>query len=325
MKTKVTIKSDTITSFGGIFYVMDEFSRLDMHVLIDRVLGLRCLSYEYQYSGINYEFNTADKLNGLSLDLLQHTGQLNPRKEYDLDLTIRKYDTKYSYKKARGYFPGVATIGSLIVDLENRDGNANIRFHESDTLKHIFKRLANRRVFINRCRMDCGSYSKEIIATIHSYSNKFYIRASRYESLSSDLSEITQWKEAEINFENYEVIFILFTAFLEDENLRLVIQRKKRKDSQEDLFDGKFIYRCILTNDWDSTKKEIITFYNARGGNEKRFDEMNNYFGWSHLPYSFLSENTFFLMLTAIAANFYHYLIEIKASVYRLKNRKPYK
>lgn len=75
--------------------------------------------------------------------------------------------------------------------------------------------------------MDCGSYSKEIIATAHRYCNKFYIRASRYESLSNEISEITDWKQVELNFENYEVSSILFTAFMEEENYRLVIQRKK--------------------------------------------------------------------------------------------------
>ncbi|WP_414630767.1 hypothetical protein [Bacteroides sp. UBA939] len=90
-------------------------------------MGLRCTTYGYQSdSGIQYSFNTGDKLNGLLLDLLQHTGQLPPGKDYDLDfdhqfLATEKYDTRYSYKKARGYFPGIATIGSLIVGLENRD------------------------------------------------------------------------------------------------------------------------------------------------------------------------------------------------------------
>lgn len=31
-------------------------------------------------------------------------------------------------------------------------------------------------------------------------------------------------------------------------------------------------YRCILTSDWKSTEKDIITLYNARGGSEKNFD-----------------------------------------------------
>ncbi|WP_291530716.1 hypothetical protein [Bacteroides sp. UBA939] len=58
---------------------MDEFSRLDVPLLIDRVLGLRCTTCDYQSdSGIQYSFNTGNKLNGLLLDLLQHTGQLPP-------------------------------------------------------------------------------------------------------------------------------------------------------------------------------------------------------------------------------------------------------
>lgn len=97
--------------------------------------------------------------------------------------------------------------------------------------------------------MDCGSYSKEIIATVHGYCNRFYIRASRYEALSNDISEITDWKQAEINFENYEVTSILFTAFLKEENYRLVIQRKMQKAGEDDLFDGRFVYRYIVTND----------------------------------------------------------------------------
>ena len=40
-----------------------------------------------------------------------------------------------TYKKFTGYSPGVAVIGELIVGIENRDGNANVRFHQQDTLE----------------------------------------------------------------------------------------------------------------------------------------------------------------------------------------------
>ena len=66
---------------------------------------------------------------------------------------------------------------------------------------------------------------------------------------------------------------------------------------------------------------EIITFYNARGASEKKFDVMNNDFGWSHLPCSFMSENTTFLLLTAMAANFYLFLIKKISKVF--KELKP--
>ena len=48
---KVSIKSEKITPFGGIFHVRELFSRY-MAPIIDKVLGLRCASYGYQYSEI---------------------------------------------------------------------------------------------------------------------------------------------------------------------------------------------------------------------------------------------------------------------------------
>ena len=48
---KVQIKSEKITPFGGIFHVRELFSRF-LGPVIDKVLGLRCTSYGYQYSEI---------------------------------------------------------------------------------------------------------------------------------------------------------------------------------------------------------------------------------------------------------------------------------
>ena len=57
---------------------------------------------------------------------------------------------------------------------------------------------------------------------------------------------------------------------------RLVIQRQKRMDGVQDLWEGEYTYRCILTNDYESSAREIVEFYNLRGGKERIFDDMNN-------------------------------------------------
>lgn len=77
-------------------------------------------------------FNAADKLNGLLLEALLSSGQLDTQADYTLDfdhefLQAEKYDAKNTYKHFKGYGPGVATIGELIVGIENHDGNANVR------------------------------------------------------------------------------------------------------------------------------------------------------------------------------------------------------
>ena len=51
MNTKVAIKSEYITPFGGIFYVMDQFDKI-LCQKIDSEQGMRSKYYGYQYSEI---------------------------------------------------------------------------------------------------------------------------------------------------------------------------------------------------------------------------------------------------------------------------------
>lgn len=150
----------------------------------------------------------------------------------------------------------MAVIGDLIVGIENRDGNANVRFHQQDTLERIFSNLESNDIHIKRARMS------------------------------------------------------IITEKWEGKAYRLVIQRERRMGGEQDLWEGGHTYRCILTNDYTSTTREIVEFYNLRGGKERIFDDMNNGFGWARLPKSFMAENTVFLLLTALIRNFYKFLMD---------------
>lgn len=99
--------------------------------------------------------------------------------------------------------------------------------------------------------------------------------------------------------------------------------QRTRKDTP-DLFDGQYVYRAILTNDWDAEEDGIISFYNQRGAKEKIFDQMDNDFGWNCLPKSFMNQNAVFLVLTSIIRNFYCGLLRgkrIKAFALNRKSR----
>jgi len=49
--------------------------------------------------------------------------------------------------------------------------------------------------------------------------------------------------------------------------------REKGKNNQMGMFTGDtFVYRSILTNDWESSKKQVIAFYNQRGNFKKLVD-----------------------------------------------------
>ena len=269
-----------------------------------------------------YQFNINEKLNDLNIKSLLLTKQLEKGKFYDFDydnqiIEHEKFDAKKTYKKNTGYFPGVATIGNKIVYVENRDGNANVKTAQAETLERAYELLNQNNLHINRSRMDAGSYSEEIIKTVARHSRLFYIRANKCESLTEEIRVITDWQTVEINFKEYQVASIPFTRFLADSNHRLVIMREKTGNPQLDIFEGeKFNYRCILTNDHQSSEKQIIEYYNQRGACEKIFDIQNNDFGWKHLPTSNMNANTVYLILTAMLKNFYNYLVSKVSDVF---------
>ena len=54
----------------------------------------------------------------------------------------------------------------------------------------------------------------------------------------------------------------------------------------------------LMENDYTSTDRDIVEYYNKRGGAERILDDMNNGFGWKWLPKSFMMENTVFTKST---------------------------
>jgi len=266
-------------------------------------------------SGITYQFNIHNRLNSLMIKSLLLTGQLVKGQSYDFDydnqiIVHDKFDATKTYKKSTGYFPGICTIGEKVVYIENRDGNANVKTCQAQTLTNAYRLLSDNGIKVYRSRMDAGSYAKDIIEVVAANSELFYIRANRCDSLTERIRQIEKWETVEINFKKYQVATLSFTQFFEDRKYRLVVMREKSDEPQLDLFTGdNFIYRCILTNDHKSSEKEVIEYYNQRGGCEKNFDVLNNDFGWKHLPCSDMPYNTVYMIITAMIKNFYLYIL----------------
>lgn len=277
-------------------------------------LSVENMTYTSPISGKSYGFNTVDTMNELLIESLISTGGLCKGQAYDFDfdhqfIETGKYDAKPTYKKFAGYSPGVAVIGDYIVGIENRDGNANVRFCQQHTLERIFTRLEKKGIRIDRVRMDCGSCSEEIVDTVKAHCNHFYIRANRCSAFYDDMFIIRGWRREEINGIEFELNSIIVEKW-KGKPYRLVIQRQRRTDNLQEIWEGEYTYRCILTNDFESDVRDIVEFYNLRGGKERIFDDMNNGFGWKLLPKSFLSENTVYLLMIALIRNFYKMIIK---------------
>ena len=276
----------------------------------------------------SYRFNTADRLNGLLLYTAMKSGMLVSGRKYDLDfdhefLESETWESVRTYKGFDGFSPGCAVLTDrstgmdAIVGIENRDGNTPVKFYQEDTLARILLNLFEAGVKIKNARMDCGSYTYEVIQLLLEHCDKIFIRAEMCKSLREKLQdEENNWRATEIGVQQMDVLSMNFDGFGgKVSNCRLVVQRQhKSMGTQLDFFeeggDDVYIYRAILTNDWEMSEEEVIDYYNQRGAKERIFDQMDNDFGWHYLPKGLLKENTVFLILTSIIRNFYTMLLQ---------------
>ena len=190
---KVQQKSEKISAFGGIFFVLDKFDRI-LSSVIDSHLGLRSTQTGYQYSEITRAVFSVFCCGGtcmedLNLYLKDVLTERPHTRVPSADTVLR------GYKGFDGYSPGVFTIGGLIVYLENRDGNANVRFMQAETHRRFFEMMRSFGIHVRSFRADCGSYSEDIVKMVMEHTDKFYIRAERHAGLYEKVKRLTkcQW------------------------------------------------------------------------------------------------------------------------------------
>ncbi len=262
------------------------------------------------------KININKRLNDLLVKTALHLGVLKRGgTDYCLDfdhqfIPAEKYDATHSYKKERGYFPGVASIENTPVYIENRNGNCQVKFNQLETIQRVLSLLQNNGIKIFRARMDCGSYLKEVCNYFHQEEITFYIRAEQSEQLLFEASTNDEWKKETIGMHTYEVCSI--EHHFGKHTHRVVVYRCPNKTGQKDIItDDANNYLFIITNDRKESEKFVIEFYNDRGNSERLFDIQNNDFNWKKMPFSFLEQNTVYLILMAICHVIYQWLIRI--------------
>lgn len=251
--------------------------------LKDLAVGDRYVKSE---GGHRNGFNGNGKLNRLLAKSARMPGLVDTLGDIVVDFDHQLIETEckdaeFGYKGFFGMFPGVAAIGGAIVYVENRDGNAPVRLAQHETLKRMFNNLE--REFPSHSlvfRADAGSYSEQTINAVMKRCSRFYIRANTNEKRRAMYGECAEWMPAECNGERFKVASFTVDDIVEGIPLRLVVQRAERdSDGQPDLFGTQFVYRAIVTNDFDMEPVDVIRFYNQRGAIERNFDMQNNDFG----------------------------------------------
>ena len=283
----------------------------------DMELSTPC-DYITTASGTENKINVNTRMNQLLIGCAKHFDIFQTTSEvqdliYDFDhqfIATEKYDATYSYKKEKGYFPGVVTIQGVPVYIEGRNGNCNVKTEQLATHQRAIEALASQGIYPNRARMDAGSYIKEVVDFLHSKNILFTIRANQSEALLESASRNKDWNKCTIGIQDMEVTSLAY--LFGDAAHRIVAYRVPNKTKQINTITKEALkYMFIITNDWEMSEKQVIECYNARGASEKIFDIQNNDFNWNCMPHSFLEENTVYLIIMAMAHIIYKWLLNI--------------
>lgn len=272
---------------------------------------------------VTHQFCTNSNLEKLNIDILKKIGAFKPNEliiDYDNTIVFNeKQDSKMTYKRAKGYQPGVSTINEEhILYIENRNGNSDAKSFQLDTIIRMFNLLELKKVKkINKFRADAASYQYDVISYLNEKVDHFYI-GCRNSYIEKYFSQVLEWEEIDTKEGEMEVGSIEITPFETQakadgkvaQPYKLVVKRKLKKDNQIDLLtQDTYDYRAVITNDFEKGAKDIARFYNQRGNMERQFDILKNDFGWNNMPFSTLNKNLVFLYFTAMFRNLYNKII----------------
>ena len=279
---------------------------------------------EYQEKETHY-FAINESLNGLMLKIIKKLKAIQGSTlDYDnVIIENNKYDASWTYKKIKGYQPGVSFIGKTPVYIEGRGGNSNASYKLDNTLRRTLKLLRSNGIKIKRFRSDAAAYQRTVVELLDQKNIMFYIRSKKSANLTDTiLYNIHEWNVIHIGNQRLEVGEVEFNPFYNTQSkktYRYVITRV--------LINERYVYRAIITNDKSMSKEEVVRFYNQRGAIERNFDDLKNNFNWRRIPFSILNENTCFLIISAIVSIIYNYLIKTFSKkvgfikkTFRLKN-----
>jgi len=270
---------------------------------------------------VTHQFNTHDKLNDCLQKLAIKTNTITASDNNILDfdnviLDNEKQDAAKTYKMTTGYQPAIASIGRQIVFIEGRGGNTPAAYKMNETLEKCFQQLKNNNIHIEHFRSDSAAYQQTVVEQVEKNCTCFYVRIDDSQNLRDAIKDIPQsnWKQITLNNKKVEVADTPFIPFNGKKAYRAVVQRRKRKDGQFDIFtQSPYTYYAIMTNNEtpEATNEYVTQFYNGRGDSERNFDILNNDFNCNRLPFSYLNANLVYLFAAAISFTLFEWIKKI--------------
>lgn len=244
----------------------------------------------------------------------------------DIDATevmANKADAQWTYKHHRGYMPMLGHLAEVgqIVGCDFRPGNVSPMRENLEFIQHCERGLPAG-VKLSYLRIDAAGYQRKIIVYCDQRGIGYAIRAKMSRTVKEQIEALkdSDWqpliyRDGEVSYHQQTCRIVHWIGDYE-KPFTLVIQRKPLKgqasldladaNEQEQLSDGRYLYRAIATNRESLSDSEIIHWYNQRGeDSENRIKELKHDFGADTLPCSDFQANALYFHICALSYNLF--------------------
>lgn len=265
-----------------------------------------------------YNTNHNTKLNEMMIEMAIRNGLLNTEAVYTLDIDATEIiswsrEGKKNKDGNPGYSAMVCSLGTVIVDVTLRDGNAVAALNKTECMDRCLKLLKRYNIKVGAIRMDSAGYSITVGDYLKNNNYRYMVGARAANRTYRMLQKSNpEWKKGvfrtsrrEIEVETWFFPFHLSKSPL-IHNMSVIRTKHRFKPSDEEpwaLKDGHY-YRCVLTNNISDSLSAQLE-YNLRGVFENNFKKLKNGFGWNTVPFSKLNQNAVYLIISAMVYNNY--------------------
>jgi len=208
-------------------------------------------------TGVNHEFSINMELNKLMLDVAKKLNTISgDTLDYDnVIIETDKQDSTWTYKKNKGYQPGVAFIGQTPVYIEGRNGNSPASYKIAETLDNCVRLLQAKKVPFKYFRSDSAAYQYDVVKLMDANKIEFFIRADTTQKLIKQAKLITDWEKSTNGRAFYEVGEMEYQPFQSSYDkstdkpttYRVIVKRQTNSE-------GKVFYYSVITSNWTIPK-----------------------------------------------------------------------
>ena len=240
MTAKVQIKNDRINCFGGIFFAIDQFRASRLAKLVNNTLGSKGLNARFKFSDILENMASIFLSGGEVLEdvnfFRQEAFGKNPDYRFCSADTIAR---DLLLQESQRLFPRHRAAQPASVLHREPDGNASVKLDQAETLERAFAQLKANGIKVDKARMDCGSYSQEVV--------EFYNQRGASERTFDMQNNDFGWKHLPFSFMKENTVLMILTALIRNFYVWLVgkISANKAFGLEATSRVKKFVFRFV--------------------------------------------------------------------------------